>query len=68
MLFRSQEALVLMRPGAKYRLYVPPDLAYGSVPKPKIPAGSLLIFEVEVVSAQAPSAAAPKPAEPMKPN
>jgi FKBP-type peptidyl-prolyl cis-trans isomerase FklB len=63
-----QEALVLMRPGAKYRLYVPPDLAYGSVPKPKIPAGSLLIFEVEVVSAQAPSAAAPKPAEPMKSN
>jgi FKBP-type peptidyl-prolyl cis-trans isomerase FklB len=59
-----QEALVLMRPGAKYRLYVPPDLAYGSVPKPKIPAGSLLIFDVEVVSAQAAGAAAP--AAPLK--
>jgi FKBP-type peptidyl-prolyl cis-trans isomerase len=57
-----QEALVLMRPGSKYRLFVPPDLAYGSAPKPKIPAGSLLIFDVEVVSAQSPSAAAPKPA------
>jgi FKBP-type peptidyl-prolyl cis-trans isomerase len=59
-----QEGLVLMRPNSKYRLFVPPDLAYGSVPKPKIPAGSLLIFDIEVVSAQAPSAAAPKPAAP----
>jgi FKBP-type peptidyl-prolyl cis-trans isomerase len=59
-----QEGLVLMRPGSKYRLFVPPDLAYGSVPKPKIPAGSLLIFDIEVVSAQSPSAAAPKPAAP----
>jgi FKBP-type peptidyl-prolyl cis-trans isomerase len=56
-----QEALVLMKPGSKYRLFVPPDLAYGSVPRPKIPAGSLLIFEVEVVSAQPAGAAAPKP-------
>jgi len=56
-----QEALVLMKPGAKYRLFIPPDLAYGSVPKPKIPAGSLLIFDVELVSAQAPGTPAPKP-------
>ena len=56
-----QEGLVLMRPGSKYRLFVPPDLAYGSVPRPKIPAGSLLIFEVEIVSVQPQSAAAPKP-------
>ncbi len=54
-----QEALVLMKPGSKYQLFIPPDLAYGSVPKPKIPAGSMLIFEVEVVSAQSPGAAAP---------
>jgi FKBP-type peptidyl-prolyl cis-trans isomerase len=54
-----QEALVLMKPGAKYQLFIPPDLAYGSVPKPKIPAGSLLIFEVEVVSAQSPATPAP---------
>lgn len=60
-----QEALVLMKPGAKYRLFIPPDLAYGSVPKPKIPAGSLLIFDVELVSAQSPGAAAPK--QPMMP-
>jgi FKBP-type peptidyl-prolyl cis-trans isomerase FklB len=47
-----QEALVLMKPGAKYRLFIPPDLAYGSVPRPKIPAGSLLIFDVELISAK----------------
>jgi FKBP-type peptidyl-prolyl cis-trans isomerase len=57
-----QEALVLMKPGAKYRLFIPPDLGYGSVPRSKIPAGSLLIFDVEVVSAQPPGTAAPKPA------
>jgi FKBP-type peptidyl-prolyl cis-trans isomerase len=60
-----QEGLVLMRSGSKYRLFVPPDLAYGSVPKPKIPAGSLLIFDVEVVSAQSPSTAVPKPTTPL---
>lgn len=59
-----QEALVLMRPGSKYRLFIPPDLAYASVPKPKIPAGSLLIFDVEVVSAQSPNAATAVPKAP----
>ena len=45
-----QEALVLMKPGAKWQLFVPPELAYGNNPKPGIPGGSLLIFEVELVS------------------
>ena len=54
-----QEALVLMKPGAKYQLVIPPALAYGSQPKPKIPAGSLLIFDVELISAQSPGTAAP---------
>jgi len=57
-----QEALVLMKPGAKYQLVIPPALAYGSQPKPKIPAGSLLIFDVELVSAQSAGTAAPAPA------
>jgi FKBP-type peptidyl-prolyl cis-trans isomerase FklB len=48
-----QEALVLMRPGAKWQLFVPPDLAYGAAPRPKIPANSLLIFDVTVLSAEA---------------
>jgi FKBP-type peptidyl-prolyl cis-trans isomerase FklB len=45
-----QEALVLMKPGSKYQLFVPPDLAYGDNPRPGIPAGSLLIFDVDVMS------------------
>jgi hypothetical protein len=45
-----QEALVLMKPGAKWQLFVPPELAYGANPQRGIPGGSLLIFEVELVS------------------
>jgi FKBP-type peptidyl-prolyl cis-trans isomerase FklB len=54
-----QEALVLMKPGAKWQLFIPPDLAYGDNPRPKIPGGSVLIFEVTLVSAE--SSAAPAP-------
>ena len=59
-----QEALVLMKPGAKWQLFVPPELAYGAAPRPGIPGGSLLIFDVELVSAKAAAApgAAPAPA------
>ena len=58
-----QEALVLMKPGAKWQLFVPPDLGYGASPKPGIPAGSLLIFDVELLSVK-PSAAAAAPVAP----
>jgi FKBP-type peptidyl-prolyl cis-trans isomerase FklB len=51
-----QEALVLMKPGAKWQLFVPPELAYGPSPKPGIPGGSLLIFDVELLSAKSTSA------------
>jgi FKBP-type peptidyl-prolyl cis-trans isomerase len=44
-----QEALALMPPGAKWQLFVPPDLGYGKAPRPGIPGGSLLIFEVELL-------------------
>jgi len=53
-----QEALVLMKPGAKWQLFVPPELAYDTNPRPGIPAGSLLNFEVELISVK-PSEAAP---------
>jgi FKBP-type peptidyl-prolyl cis-trans isomerase FklB len=56
-----QEALVLMKPGAKWQLFVPPDLAYGPSPRPGIPGGSLLIFEVELVSVKSASAAPSAP-------
>lgn len=51
-----QEALVMMKPGAKWELYVPPELAYGPQPRPGIPANSLLIFQIELISAKAPDA------------
>jgi FKBP-type peptidyl-prolyl cis-trans isomerase len=54
-----QEALVMMKPGAKWTLFVPPDLAYGSNAKPGIPGGSLLVFDVELVSVKASGPAAP---------
>jgi len=61
-----QEALVLMKPGSKWQLYVPPELAYGGTPHPGIPANSLLIFDVELISVKAsggaPQAATPPPA------
>jgi len=56
------EALQLMKPGAKWKLFVPPDLAYGAQAKPGIPPESVLIFEVELLSVkpkEAPTAAAP---------
>ncbi len=54
-----QEALVLMKPGAKWKVFVPPELAYGAQPRPGIPAGSVLVFEVELQSIKPAAAAAP---------
>jgi len=45
-----QEALGLMKPGAKYELFVPPELAYGNNSPPPIPPNSLLKFDVELIS------------------
>jgi FKBP-type peptidyl-prolyl cis-trans isomerase len=46
------EGLQLMKPGAKYQLFVPPQLAYDLRSPPPIPPGSMLIFEVELISVQ----------------
>ena len=54
-----QEALVLMKPGSKWQLWVPPELAYDMNSRPPIPPGSLLLFDVELQSIKAPAAAAP---------
>src|SRR5579884_757714 len=47
------EALQLMKPGAKWELYIPPDLAYGDrAAGPLIGPDSTLIFEIELLSAK----------------
>jgi FKBP-type peptidyl-prolyl cis-trans isomerase len=53
-----QEALVLMKPGAKWQLFVPPELAYDMKSPPSIPAGSMLIFDVEMLKVNPPTAPA----------
>lgn len=45
-----QEALQLMKPGSKWKLYIHPDLGYGERATSEIPANSLLIFEIELIS------------------
>ena len=53
-----QEALVLMKPGAKWELFVPPNLAYDANSPPSIPPGSLLKFDVELIKIKQPAAPA----------
>jgi len=54
-----QEALQLMKPGSKFELYIPPALAYDMNSPPPIPPGSLLKFEVELISVKPASATPP---------
>lgn len=49
-------ALKLMRPGDQWRVYIPAYLAYGDQAKPTIPAGSTLVFDIELVSIAPPAA------------
>jgi len=53
-----QEALLAMKPGARWQLYVPPELGYGANSPPAVPPGALLIYELELVRVE-PAAAAP---------
>ena len=46
------EGLQLMREGAVYQFFIPPELGYGAHAMPKIPAHSVLIFKVELISIQ----------------
>ena len=57
------EALQLMKPGAKWILYIPSDLAYGEHGKPPtIGENSVLVFEIELISVQpAPSGRPSRP-------
>lgn len=56
-----QEALLLMKPGSKWQLFIPPELAYDVNSPPAIPPGSLLRFEVELLSVNTPPPEVPQP-------
>jgi FKBP-type peptidyl-prolyl cis-trans isomerase FklB len=60
------EALQLMKPGAKYQLWVPPQLAYDMRVNPgaPIPPGSMLVFDVELLSIKPPQVPAGTPTAP----
>jgi FKBP-type peptidyl-prolyl cis-trans isomerase len=59
------EALELMKPGSKWKIFLPPDLAYGARGTQGIAPESALIFEIELLSVNAPSAAAPAESQPL---
>ena len=59
-----QEALGMMKPGAKWTIFIPPALGYDLNSRAPIPPGSLLVFDVELVSVKAaPAPAAAEKAE-----
>ncbi len=53
-----REALQEMRVGSKWKLFLPPELAYGDRGMAQIPGGETLIYELELVGLQRGSAAA----------
>ena len=44
-----QKAILLMRPGDKWRVFIHPNLAYGEEGRPTIPPNAALIFVIELL-------------------
>ena len=62
------EALLMMKPGAKYQLFIPANLAYGERGAGQdIGPNETLIFEIELLSVKPPEAS-PAPALEAKPD
>ena len=56
-----------MKPGAKWRIFVPPQLAYDLNSPPPIPPGSLLIFDVDLLGIKPPQTMPQSPMMPREP-
>jgi FKBP-type peptidyl-prolyl cis-trans isomerase FklB len=67
-----QEAFLAMKPGAKWQLFVPPELGYGNNSPPGVPPGALLVYELELLkverAAQMDPGAKPTPGMNVKPS
>ena len=54
-----------MKPGARWQLFVPPELGYGDTTRVDVPGGSLLIYDLQLLSVTPapvpPGAGAPSP-------
>jgi FKBP-type peptidyl-prolyl cis-trans isomerase FklB len=44
-----QEAFASMKLGAKWQLFIPPELAYGNNSPPTVPPGAVLIYDLELL-------------------
>jgi FKBP-type peptidyl-prolyl cis-trans isomerase FklB len=44
-----QQAFLAMQPGAKWQLFVPPELGYGVNSPPAVPPGALVVYELELL-------------------
>ena len=50
-----REALLQMKPGAKWKLFIPPSLGYGKDLRDPIPPNSVLIFDLELIDVKNPA-------------
>ena len=55
-----QEAFLAMKPGAKWQLFVPPELGYGSNTPPSVPPGAVLVYDIELLHITAAAPLAPQ--------